>query len=83
MIPFLDLGAAYRELAADIDAAVARALASGWYIGGEEVRAFEAEYAAYVEAAHCVGVANGLDALILALKALGVGPGDEAIVPYN
>jgi len=82
-IPFLDLGAAYRELQSDIDAAVARSLASGWYIGGPEVEAFEQEFAAYTQAQHCVGVANGLDALHLALRALGVGPGDEVIVPSN
>ena len=83
MIPFLDLGAAYRELKPEIDAAVARVLESGWYILGPEVDAFEAEWAAYCETEHAVGVANGLDALILALRALEVGPGDEVIVPSN
>lgn len=82
-IPFLDLGATYRELQAEIDAAVARVLASGWYILGPEVEAFEAEWAAWCGAAHAVGVANGLDALILALRALEIGPGDEVIVPSN
>ena len=82
-IPFLDLGAAYRELQFDIDAAVARSLASGWYIGGPEVEAFEQEFAAYTEAQHCIGVANGLDALHLALRAMDVGQGDEVIVPSN
>lgn len=82
-IPVLDLGAAYRELQADIDAAVARVLASGWYIGGDEVSAFERDYAAYVGADHCVGVGNGFDALHLVLIALGVGPGDEVIVASN
>ena len=83
MIPFLDLGAAYRELAPEIDAAVGRVLASGWYIGGEEVAAFEQEFATYCEAKHCVGVGNGLDALILALRACDIGPEDEVIVPSN
>lgn len=83
MIPFLDLGAAYRELKTEIDQAVARVLDSGWYILGPEVEAFEAEWAAYCEAGHAVGLANGLDALILSLRALGVGPGDEVIVPSN
>lgn len=83
MIPFLDLSAAYQELKDGIDAAVSRVLASGWYIGGPEVEAFEAEWAAYCEARHAVGVANGLDALILALRALDIGPGDEVIVPSN
>jgi dTDP-4-amino-4,6-dideoxygalactose transaminase len=82
-IPFLDLGAAYRELQADIDAAVARTLASGYYIGGPEVQAFEDEFATYCGATHAVGVANGLDALHLALRAMDVGPGDEVIVPSN
>ena len=83
MIPFLDLGAAYRELQPEIDAAVARVLASGYYVGGPDVEAFEADYAAYCGAAHTVGVANGLDALHLALRAMDVGPGDEVIVPSN
>ena len=83
MIPFLDLGAAYRELKPEIDAAVSRTMESGWYILGPEVEAFESEWAAYCGAAHAVGVANGLDALTLALRALEVGPGDEVIVPSN
>lgn len=82
-IPFLDLGAAYRELKADIDAAVQRVLDSGWYILGPEVDAFEAEWAAYCDVKHAVGLANGLDALIIALRALDIGPGDEVIVPSN
>jgi len=82
-VPFLDLGAAYRELQAEIDQSVARLLASGWYILGPEVEEFESEYAAYCEAACCIGVGNGLDALHLALRAMDVGPGDEVIVPSN
>jgi len=82
-IPFLDLSAAYRELKTDIDAAVAGVLASGYYIGGPEVEAFEAEFANYCGATHAIGVANGLDALHLALRAMDVGPGDEVIVPSN
>ena len=69
-IPFLDLGAAYRELKPEIDAAVSRVLESGWYILGPEVEAFETEWAAYCDAKHAVGLANGLDALTLALRAL-------------
>jgi dTDP-4-amino-4,6-dideoxygalactose transaminase len=83
MIPFLDLGAAYRELRPETDAAVSRVLESGWYILGPEVEAFEAEWAAYCNAKHAVGLANGLDALTLALRALNIGPGDEVIVPSN
>lgn len=82
-VPFLDLKAATDELSAEIHAAVARVVDSGWYILGPEVEAFEAEYAAFCGAAHCVGVANGLDALKLALIATGVGAGDEVIVPSN
>ena len=82
-VPFLDLQAAYEELKAPIDAAVARVLSSGHYIGGPEVEAFEEEWAAYCGAACTVGVANGLDALTLALRALKVGPGDEVVVPSH
>ena len=83
IVPFLDLGAAYRELKDEIDAAVARTLASGWYIGGPEVEAFEESWSTYCGATHCVGVGNGLDALHLALKALDVGDGDEVITASN
>lgn len=83
MIPFLDLGAAYRELKSEIDTAVQRVLDSGWYILGPEVEVFESEWADYCGANHAVGLANGLDALVLALRALDVGPGDEVIVPSN
>lgn len=82
-IPFLDLRASYLELKPEIDAAVARVLDSGCYILGEEVEAFEAEWASYCQVRHTIGLANGLDALHLALLAMGVGPGDEVIVPSN
>jgi len=82
-IPFLDLKSAYLELQSEVDTAIKRVLDSGWYILGEELESFEQEYATYCEAKHCVGVANGLDALHLALLALGVGVGDEVIVPSN
>ncbi len=78
-IPLVDLKAAYRRLQAEIDAATARVLAGGWYILGPEVSAFEAEFAAYLGVEHAVGVASGTDAVLLALRALGVGPGDEVI----
>jgi len=83
VIPFLDLKAPHVELRQEIDVAIARVIDSGWYILGPEVEAFEAEYASYCEAAHCVSLANGLDALHLALRAMDVGPGDEVIVPSN
>ncbi len=75
MIPQANPGAGYRALKTEIDAAVARALNSGWYILGAEGRAFEAEYAAWLGAARAVGCANGTDALALALRGLGIGPG--------
>ncbi len=83
MIGFLDLGAATHELKDEIHAAVARVVDSGWYVGGPEVAAFESAWATYCGAGHAVGVANGLDALHLALRAVGVGPGDEVIVASN
>lgn len=82
-VPFLDLRAAYLELKEEIDAAVARVTDSGWYLLGEELAAFEREFAAYTRTRHCVGVGNGLDALRLCLQARGIGPGDEVIVPSN
>lgn len=82
-VPFLDLRATYEELRADLDAAVARTLGSGWYLLGDELAAFERAFAAYVGVPHALGVANGLDALVLGLRALGVGAGDEVIVPSN
>ncbi len=82
-VPFLDLKATQIELRTELEQSFDRVLNSGWYILGPEVDAFEAEYADYCEAKHCVGVANGLDALHLALLALEVKPGDEVIVPSN
>lgn len=82
-IPFLSLRDTYTELQAEIDAAVQRVLDSGWFLLGSELEAFEVEFAAFMEADHCVGLGNGLDALRLSLLALGVGPGDEVLVPSN
>ena len=82
-VPFLDLKAPYLELKDELDAAYRRVMESGWYILGNEVEAFESEFAAYSETAHCIGVANGLDALHLLVRAYGIGPGDEVIVPSN
>ena len=83
MIPFLDLRAGYLELREEIDAAMARVAASGWYILGKEVTAFEQAFAAYCGTKHCVGVANGLEALELTLRAWNIGAGDEVIVPSS
>ena len=70
-----DIGAGYRARRGEIDAAVARVLASGWYILGAEVEAFEREFAGWLGVPYAVGVANGTDALALALRGLGIGPG--------
>jgi dTDP-4-amino-4,6-dideoxygalactose transaminase len=82
-IPFLDLKAAYLEAKDAIDAAYERVMDSGWYILGEELEAFEDEFAQFSGARHCIGVGNGLEALVLTLMAKGIGPGDEVIVPSN
>lgn len=82
-IPFLDLGATYRELEVELDQAYKRVMQSGWYLLGDELRSFESEFASYVNATACIGVASGLDALTLSLRAVGVQPGDEVIVPSN
>lgn len=80
---FLDVGFTYRTLKDEIDAAYHGLMDSGMYIGGDAVDAFEQEFAAYCGAEHCVGVGNGLDALVLTLRAYGIGAGDEVIVPAN
>ncbi|MDP2752964.1 MAG: DegT/DnrJ/EryC1/StrS family aminotransferase, partial [Nitrospirota bacterium] len=82
-IPFLDLRAAYLELAPELDEAYHRVMQSGWFILGAEVDAFENEFADYCDAKQCVGVGNGLEALHLILRAMDIGPGDEVIVPSN
>ena len=83
MIPFLDLRAAYLELKEELDDACAHVLASGRYVLGAELEAFESEFASYIGVGHCVGVGNGLDALRLALAAMGIGRGDCVVVPGN
>ena len=82
-IKFLDLQAGYLELKEELDDAVSRVMESGCYLLGKELNAFELEFATYTESRHCVGVANGLEGLVLSLKALGVNPGDEVIVPAD
>ncbi|HCE66824.1 MAG: erythromycin biosynthesis sensory transduction protein eryC1 [Geobacteraceae bacterium GWC2_55_20] len=82
-IPFLDLQAAYLELAPELDEAYHRVMQSGWFILGGEVDAFEREFADYCDAKQCIGVGNGLEALHLILRAMDIGPGDEVIVPSN
>ena len=82
-VPFLDLKAPSQELRTELDAAYRRVMESGLYILGEEVEAFEREFAASCGVKYCVGVGNGLDALHLILRAYGIGPGDEVIVPAH
>ncbi len=82
-VPFLDIKSPYQELHSELDAAYQRVMESGWYILGEEVEAFEREFAAYCGVKHCVGVGNGLEALHLILRAYGIGAGHEVIVPAN
>lgn len=75
MIPQTNLRAAYEADRHEIDAAIRRVMQSGWYVLGQEVEAFEHEFAQWIGAEHCIGVANGTDAIALALKAVGCGPG--------
>lgn len=82
-IPFVSFRPMERELDQDLRSAFERVLARSWYIRGAEDEAFEKAFAQYCGARYCVGVGNGLDALMLALKALDVGAGDEVIVPSN
>jgi dTDP-4-amino-4,6-dideoxygalactose transaminase len=80
-VPILDLTRQYRSIKDEIDEAVQRVVASGRYVLGEEVQAFEQEVAAFCGANHAIGVASGTDALLLSLRALGIGQGDKVIVP--
>lgn len=82
-VPFVSFRPMERELDADLRAAFERVYQRSWYIEGEEGHAFEKAFAAYCGAGYCIGCGNGLDALMLALKALGVGEGDEVIVPSH
>ena len=82
-VPFLDLANTVAELRPELDVAYQRVMASGWFIDGAEVQAFESEFATYCHAKHCAGVANGLDALHLILRAYGIGSDDEVIVPSH
>ena len=82
-VPFLDVGAACRELRDEIMQSISRVLDSGWFVLGEECRCFEQEFADYVGARYCAGTGSGLDALTLALRAHDIGLGDEVIVPSN
>ncbi|HVN12370.1 MAG TPA: DegT/DnrJ/EryC1/StrS family aminotransferase [Kineosporiaceae bacterium] len=82
-IPLVDLSVQHAQIADEVDAGFAEVLSAGDFIGGKAVAAFEQEYAEFVGARHCVGAGNGTDALEMALRAVGVGHGDEVIVPAN
>jgi len=82
-IPLVDLQAAHAEVAEEVELGFKRIISATAFIGGEEVAAFEREFAAFVGVPHCVGVANGTDALELALRAAGVVAGDEVVLPAN
>jgi dTDP-4-amino-4,6-dideoxygalactose transaminase len=83
MIEYENLASSNAEIMAELEQAAARVIRSGWYILGQEVNAFEAEFAQYVGAKHCIGVGNGLDALILSIEALGLPPGSDVLVASN
>ncbi|MCU0358142.1 MAG: aminotransferase class I/II-fold pyridoxal phosphate-dependent enzyme, partial [Cyclobacteriaceae bacterium] len=82
-IPFLNVEPMHASIRAEMNEAFQRVYDNNWFILGKELLAFEKEYAQYHAVRHAIGVSNGLDALILTLKALGIGPGDEVIVPSN
>lgn len=82
-IPFVDLKSQYQSLKTDFDEAVLKAVAETAFIGGKYAKAFEEAFAEYLGAAHCVAVGNGTDALEIGLQAIGIGTGDEVLVPAN
>ena len=82
-VDILDLGRLHKPIRERLDEAYHRVVDSGWFIMGAELTAFESEFAAYCDVKHCIGVGNGLEALHLLLRAYGIGPGDEVIVPSN
>jgi dTDP-4-amino-4,6-dideoxygalactose transaminase len=83
IVPFLSFAPQHDPIRSEVLAAIADVYDKQWYVLGDQVKNFEAEYSAFNQVQHTIGVANGLDALHLALKALNVGPGDEVIVPSN
>jgi len=82
-VPFVDLRAQYDSIKHEIDAAMAGVIERTAFVGGAECKQFEEDFALFCEVDHAIGVGNGTDALFLALRALGVGKGDEVIVPAN
>ena len=82
-VPLVDLAAQHREIANEIMVGLAGVFENTSFVLGPAVKEFETAYAKFVGAKHCIGVANGTDALELALRAVGIGPGDEVILPTN
>jgi dTDP-4-amino-4,6-dideoxygalactose transaminase len=82
-VPFLDVGRLHATIRERLDAAYHRVVDAGFFIMGAELEAFEAEFADYCGVKHCIGVGNGLEAIHLLLRAYGIGPGDEVVVPSN
>ena len=82
-VPFVDLKAQYASIKDEVDRAIAAVIAHSAFVGGTFVKAFDEAFARYCGVSHCIGVANGTDALAIALRALGVGPGDEVITAAN
>jgi dTDP-4-amino-4,6-dideoxygalactose transaminase len=82
-VPLVDLASQHAEIAGEVAAGFERVIESNGFIGGPDVAAFESEFASYQGVSHCVGVGNGTDALEFALRAAGVGTGDEVILPAN
>lgn len=82
-VPFVDLTAQYKELQSEIDAAIAEVISKNAFIHGEYAATFERSFAAYIGKQHCIGCANGTDAIEIALLALGIAAGDEVLVPAN
>jgi dTDP-4-amino-4,6-dideoxygalactose transaminase len=82
-VPLVDLSLQHRQIAHDVEQGFARVFADSSFILGKDVQRFEEEFARFCGALHCIGVANGTDALELALRAAGIGPGDEVVVPVN
>jgi len=82
-IPFVDLKAQYLSIKDEIDASIQEVLSNTAFVGGPYVKAFEEAFANYCQVKHCIGVGNGTDALFIALKVLGIGPGDEVITAAN
>lgn len=82
-IPFVDLRAQYASIKTEIDIAIHDIIENTAFIGGEALKIFESKFALFCEAKHCIGVGNGTDAICIVLKAMGIGEGDEVVVPAN